>query len=102
MMLVALGARAAAASPPKMKHAATNTINARVLKRLVISCARPPTLVLRNNTAVKTTTVAMASGVERGGSGVMRAASDSPMTIEIAAVLAHVEIQSFQPTTKPA
>ena len=85
-----------------MKHAATKTTSAAVLKRLVSSCDRPPTFVPRDSSAVKTMTVAIANGVawvERPGT---RAASDSPMTIEIAAVLAQVEIQSFHPTTNPA
>src|SRR5436190_17037932 len=97
-----LGARAAAAGPPKMKQAPTKTISARVLKRLVSSCDRPPIFVLRNSSAVKTTTVAIANARARVAIPGMSAASDSPMTIEIAAVLAQVEIQSFQPTTNPA
>jgi hypothetical protein len=85
-----------------MKQAAMNTASAIVLKRLVISCDRPPTRVLFRRRTVKTTTVAIARPVACFESDGMRAASDSPMTIEIAAVLAHVEIQSSQPTTKPA
>ena len=102
MTLATLGARAAAAGPPNTKHAATNTTSATVLKRLVSSCDRPPTFVPRISRAVKTMTVAIASGVARAAHPGISAPSDSPITIEIAAVLAQVEIQSFHPTTKPA
>ena len=85
-----------------MKHAATSASSASALARLVTRCAWSPSFVPRDKRIVKTTTTAIAIGVAARRDERCELASDSPITIEIAAVDAHVEIQSIHPTRNPA
>ena len=51
---------------------------------------------------VSATTIAVATGFDAFASMPARLATDSPMTSEMIAVDAQVEIQSIHPTRKPA
>src|SRR5438105_836923 len=98
----AAGAAATWARPAKTKQATTSARSARVLARLVTCCATLPAFVPRSRSTMKMTTTDIAIGAAEPGESDMTFTADSPMTNEIAATDAHVEIQSFHPTKKPA
>jgi len=98
----AAGAGATWARPANTKHAAINASSASAFARLVICCAMFPDLAPRSRSMVKMTTTDIASGGAAPLESGITCTADSPMTREIAAIDAQVEIQSFQPTKKPA
>src|SRR5439155_17575942 len=95
-------AAGATARPPYAKQAATRARSASDFARLVSCCVVSPSFVPRSNSTVKATTSAIATGVASELLPTVSAESDSPNTSATAAVDADVDIQSFQPTRKPA
>src|SRR5688572_25229286 len=84
------------------KHATTSAMNASALSALVTSCIRAPIRTSRQSRTVNATITADATYAVRSATPGTIAPSDSASTIDTAAALPHVEIQSFQPTTNPA
>ncbi len=90
------------AEPPKRKHAAIRIANAPALSSVVTSCVRPPHFTPRHWRSAKKIVTPAAISVSRPASAGTSAALYSPITIETAAVVPHVESQSLQPTMNPA
>src|SRR5882672_4948550 len=90
--------------PPSRKAAAMSTRKASALSELVMFCDVLPQMIPRHcktaKTIATTTAIATASGfpLSRG----KRAPANSPIRSETPAAEPHVEIQSLQPTRKPA
>src|SRR5689334_16244809 len=100
--VTACAAGSTCARPANAKHAATSASNASALARLVMRCAKSPSRVPRMSSAVKTTTIDIATGVAARDDSDATATIDSPSTSEIAPTDAQVEIQSTHPTRNPA
>src|SRR5688500_5747241 len=83
------------------KQATTSAISANPFRVLVSACIRAPVRTSRQSTMVKAATTAAAMYAVRPATAGTTAPSDSASTIDTAATLQHVEIQSFQPTTNP-
>ena len=86
---------------PRRKHAAIRKRKASVLSRLVTSCANPPHRTPSHCTSVKMAITASATTSTARKCGA-RWMAYSPTTMATAAVVPQVEIQSLQPTMKPA
>src|SRR5687767_11014966 len=84
------------------KHATTSASRATALIVLVTACTRAPARTSRQSTMVKRMTTADATYADRPAIAGTSTPSDSASTIDTAAELPHVEIQSLQPTTNPA
>ena len=92
----------ACARPANVKQIVTSASSATAFAALVSCCTRSPSLLPRMSSAVTSDDPIIAMIAARVAGIASRPAADSPMTIAIAAVDAHVDTQSIQPTTKPA
>src|SRR5579872_172661 len=97
----AAAAGALGADVRSRKHAAMSATSASPLSRLVMACDRPLVRCPRHRMAVNTTTVAAATQLDSGFIAGASSPTEVPMTIDTAAVLAHVESQSLHPITNP-
>src|SRR5688572_4693297 len=96
------GVAIAAVSADRMKHAATRASSATAFRVLVSACTRAPTCTPCQSSTVNAATSAAARYALRPANAGTSAAADSASTIDTAATLPQVEIQSFHPTTNPA
>jgi hypothetical protein len=92
-----LGARA----PPTANAANAKARNARVFNRLVVFCIALPHLIPRHCATANTTMTVVAIVVALAASPGNSATENSPITMETAAAVPAVEIQSLHPTMKP-
>src|SRR2546425_6453145 len=80
----------------------TKAAKARTLSRLVRFWVKLPQRTPRHCKRANSNAVIRAIDLVRFASGGYRTPVYSPTTIEITAIVAHVESQSLQPTTNPA
>src|SRR6185437_4883127 len=97
----AAGAATLGADRRSEKHARMSATSASPLSTLVTVCDVPLVRCPRHRMAVNTTTVAVATHFPNGAIAGTSSPTDVPITIDTAAVLAHVDNQSLHPITKP-
>src|SRR5204862_2984399 len=86
---------------PSQKQTTMNSRSASAFNRLVTFCTAPAERTPSHCTTVRIATTASATTCCVRAAG-HNSTVYSPTTIATAAVVPHVEIQSLQPTTKPA
>src|SRR6185437_9736815 len=97
----ARGAIALGAGCGNAKHATMSATSASPLSRLVMVCDVPLVRWPRQRMAVNTRTVAAATHLDHAAMAGTSTPTDSPITIDTAAVLAFVDNQSLHPMTNP-